>query len=71
MNRCRKHDRPIKSSCPECHGTKSADTPLSSKELLAQRLAIFLVSNDVENYVSPSGYRFKKITLRQRTEPAA
>lgn len=67
MNRysCRAHNQPSKANCPQCKPLTST-APLSDKELLAQRLAVFLGVNDVETYVSEKGYRFKKITISPR-----
>lgn len=45
--------------------------PLSEHDLIMYRLVLLLFENDTEDYVSPAGYRFKKITKRQAKEEAA
>ena len=59
MTSCEKHL--TRGTCPTCETEER-------KALLAHRLALFLGVNEVENYVSPGGYRLKKVTIRQPGE---
>lgn len=61
MNRysCRIHHQPSKANCPECNPRML----FTDKELLAQRLVVFLESNHVRDYVSEKGYRMKVVTI--------
>lgn len=79
MPRCRKHNHPDRKTCDGCHVVQvTQDEVIDSlraeeerKVALATRLALFLGTNDVENYVSPKGYRMKIITIRKVGEATA
>ena len=57
--RCRKHDFPIRKACPQCHPAKPV-VVINSRGW--QKFLLLLASHPVEEYVSPKGYRMKKIT---------
>ncbi len=72
MPRCRKHSQPDRKTCVVCHvetvsRNAAVDSVRAEEErriVLATKLALFLGANDVENYVSPAGYKLKIITRR-------
>lgn len=58
MNACRQHGQPVKALCVVCHPPR-----YTTAEQLAQWFLWFLgTAHSVEEYVSPGGYRFKKVT---------
>ena len=79
MPQCRKHTQPDRKTCSVCHMERvtreeAIDSVRSEEErkvVLATKLAMFLATNDVENYVSPSGYKLKVITISHGVAPNA
>ncbi len=61
---CEKHDPIVSDKCAACERE-------DRKALLAAKLALFLGSNEVESYVSPSGYKLKIVTQRQAMQSAS
>lgn len=62
MYYCEKHNLPGSETCQDCERE-------DRKALLAHRLALFLGTNEVETWTSPSGYKLQKITRRKLLAP--